>query len=119
MHYYLENSVFVWALLRETRNKQIFKVEIENKNVLKGGIEICYANPKNIVVNICILGNQRIPIVQLWLWLSLDLEKIIEKYCRWDVFEYSITDYSNGNDGIKYHGFLKRIIEPRFDSQSP
>ena len=105
MHYYLENSVFVWALLRETRNKQIFKVEIENKNVLKGGIEICYANPKNIVVNICILGNQRIPIDELFFWLSFDLEKIIERRCHYYVLEYFLC----GKDRRVYHGFLKKI----------
>ncbi len=122
MHYYLENSVFVWALLRETRNKQIFKVEIENKNVLKGGIEICYANPKNIVVNICILGNQRIPTYELWLWLSLDLEKIIERRCHYDVIEYFFKEnesVSNENVEFTYHGFLRKIKERRFDSQNP
>ncbi len=120
MHYYIEDSAFLWALLVETRNKQIFKVDIEIKNELMGDIEICYANPKNIVVNIFISGNQRIPIDELWLWLSLDLEKIIEKYCHWDVIEYFFKDIvSNGNVGIIYHGFLRNIKERRFDSQNP
>ncbi len=119
MYYYLEDSAFRWFLLYEKGNKQTFKVEIEYKDVLYGEVNIYYITPKMIVVDICIGGNRRIPIAELWLWLSLDIEKITEKYCRWDVFEYFLTDASNGNDAIKYHRFLRRIIEPRFDSQSP
>jgi hypothetical protein len=119
MNYFLEGLEYKWTLRRETLCEQVFTVVIDSKEYLTAKVDIFYIRPKEVGVRVFIMGNRRVPIDELWLWLSLDLEQIIENYCCWDVIEYFLTDASNGNDAIKYHGFLIRIIEPRFDSQSP
>ncbi len=115
MKNFLEGLEYKWALAHETLCEQVFTVEIDSKEELRAKVDIFYKRPKEFEVSLFIMGNQLIPTKDLWFWLSLDLEKIIERRCPYYVLKYFLC----GTDRRLYQGFLRKIKERRFDSQNP